>query len=475
MLGGAVLLVVNIIANREKIGLFLKSRAARHGGAAGLSLLLVLGILVLLSFLNFRHHQRTDLTEAELFALSPQTRKVVSNLKTDISVLGFFQDESRARPFEDLLKEYHYLSRRLKYELVDPQKDPGRVTQYGVQRDGQVVIASGAKTETIDDFSEEKITNAIIKVTREGEKVAYFLQGHGERDFNETGAQGFSLARDGIQKLHYQVKGYNLAQENKLPADAAMIISAGPQVNFFPNEVDLLKQYLQGGGKFLLMVDPRTEFSMQEFISAFGLGLGNNVVLDSSGIGQLFGLGPAAPLVAEYADHPITKEVKDTMTFFPLAQSVTTQTSSLGYQTQTLLSTSSRSWGESNLEGQQASFDEGKDARGPLHLAAVATHKEEGSSQAGDEAAAEARFVLFGDSDFATNAYFNSAANGDLFVVTVGWLAAESDLMAIRPKDPKDRRVTMTLTESRLAFWGMVVALPLITLVGGIAVWFRRR
>ena len=83
--------------------------------------------------------------------------------------------------------------------------------------------------------------------------------------------------------------------------------------------------------------------------------------------------------------------------------------------------------------------------------------------------------MLFGDSDFASNAYFNEIANGDLFLMAVGWLAEEVDLLAIRPKDPENRRINVTLGQSRMIFWASVILLPLAMLVMGTAIWMRRR
>ena len=493
--GGAALLVAYLVANFRILRAALKTRSARYGSAAGMTVLLVVGILALANYLSFRHHLRMDLTENQLFALSSQSRKIVKNLQGEVRVIGFFQDEGGAREFEDLMRGYRYETPKVNYEVVDPQKNPGKVSQYEVRRNGQVVIVSGAKTEVVEGATEEKITNSIIKVTREGEKLVYFLQGHGERDINDTGAQGFSSVRDGIERQSYKVKTYNLALENQLPEDAAVIVSAGPQVNFFPTEMVLLKKYLASGGTFLLLVDPRTDFAMNDFLDDYGMKLGENVVIDTSGVGQLFGLGPAAPLVAEYGDHTITGELRGIMTFFPMAQSIITSASSLGYETQTLLSTSPSSWGETNLQDKEASFEEGEDAQGPLYLGAVATHSVESQEEADgqgsetektgtkekvqqnekEEEHKEARFALFGDSDFATNAYFDSAANGDLFLMTISWLAADADLVAIRPRDPQDRRVNLSQRQSRMAFWGIVVLLPLATLVFGTNVWYRRR
>ncbi len=461
----------------------LKTRRARYGGAAGLSVSLVVGILILTNFLNFRYHERLDLTENQHHSLSEQSRKVVENLTGDIQVIGFFRGEAGRAGFEDLVKQYSAVSSSFEYEIVDPDEDPGKTAQYEIQRNAQVVVLSGAKREIMDNPDEQKLTNALIKITREAEKVIYFLEGHGERDTGDTEAEGFAVARQEIEKQNYRVQTYNLAQEGHLPEDAAVIVSAGPQVPFFPTEADLLRAFLAAGGELLLLVDPQTDFQMEDFLGEYGLGLGGKVVIDASGIGQMFGLGAAAPLVAEYADHPITRELSGVMTFFPMAQNVTTSSSGTDYRTSELLLTTPNSWAESHLEEGEASFDESQDIEGPLELAAVATRSVEENSEenplpkgeAGDSTIGESRLVLFGDSDFASNAYFNSVANGDLFLMTIGWLAEEADLVAIRTKEVEDRRINLTFSQSRWVFWVTVVFFPLATLILGTTVWNRRR
>lgn len=485
--GGLALIAIYVVTNLSRIRAAMGTRTVRYGGAAGTSLVLVLGILILLNFLNFRHHKRVDLTETQLYGLSEQSRKVVRGLEQQIRVIGFFQPSGGARNFEELLKEYRYVSNRVSYELVDPQQDPARTAEYEIRRNGQIVVEYGPRREIIDELSEERITNAIIKVTREGERVVYFLQGHGEKDLNETGAEGYSLVREALERQDYRVQTYNLAQEDSLPEDATVIVSAGPEFDFLPHEVELLKQHLEEGGKLMILADPQNDFRMTEFLAEYGLGVGENVVIDASGVGRLFNLGPAVPLVTEYSDHPVTREMGMRMTFFPFAQSVELTDSPLGYQTEPLFSSSPRSWGETELEGDEITFDEGKDVLGPLPMAAVATRVvsngpplegtnggDEGE-EAPDPETGESRLVLFGDSDFAANAYFRQAGNADLFLNTVSWLAEDADLIAIRPRDPEDRRVNLTAGQSRIIFWGAVVFLPLATLIVGVSVWRRRR
>ena len=488
--GGAGLILAHLVANFSKLRVATKTRAARFGGAAVLMTLLVLGILAIVNFLSVRHQKRVDLTEQQLYSLSEQTRKVLENLETEVEVMGFFRTEPARISFQNFMQEFRYVSSRFNYEGVDPEEDPGKTSQYEIQRNGQVVVSSGPKREIVDDYSEEKIINAVIKVTRTEEKVIYFLEGHGERGIQDTEAEGFSLVREAVEKQNYQVKSYNLAQENKVPEDATLLVSARTKVNFFPNEVNLLQEYLASGGKLLLLVDPDSSFEMPDFLEQYGLGLGNKMVIDASGLGQLFGLGAAAPLVAEYADHPIGRELGGVMTFFPFSQNVTISESSLGYQTTGLLKTSESSWAESDLRGGRAAFDQGQDLQGPLDLAVASTLSITGESEdqeevdpAGDgeeqqEApetpAAEARLVLFGDSDFASNGYFGAGANGDLFLMTISWLAEEADLIAIRPKSPEDRRIEATMAQTTLISWG-VALLPAITLILGVVVWYRRR
>ena len=488
--GGLGLIVVYLIVHLDGIRSFLKTRVAHYGGKAGATVLLVLGILVLANFLNIRHHSRMDLTENQRYSLSDQSLKVIESLQGEIQIIGFFRGAAGRLRFEDLIKQYR--SPRIKYQIVDPEEEPSLAAQSGITREGQIVVVSGEEQVLLNELSEEKVTNAIIKITRKEEKVIYFLQGHGERDISDGSAEGFSLARQEVENQNYRVESYNLAQQNRLPEDATVIVSAGPRVGFLSTEISLLKNFLAGGGKLLLLVDPQTDLDLGDFLAEYGLGLANQVVIDASLRGQL--LGSAAPVVADYADHPMTRELRGANTFFPGSQHVTTSNSPLDYRTTELLSTSASSWAEVDFGGTEVSFDEGRDTEGPLPLAVAATRtiapKEAGISdeestqkdpavegEGGDSAAetGESRLVLFGDSDFASNAYFNEIANGDLFLMAVGWLAEETDLLAIRPKDPENRRINVTLSQSRMIFWASVVFLPLAMLVLGTTIWMRRR
>src|SRR5262249_10920358 len=60
-----------------------------------------------------------------------------------------------------------------------------------------------------------------------------------------------------------------------------------------------------------------------------------------------------------------------------------------------------------------------------------------------DASTREARVVVFGDSDFATNTLLAVQANQDLFLNTVAWLAQDPDLISIHAREPDDQRLLL--------------------------------
>ena len=474
---GAAFVLIYLVYNFGAIRSALGGRAGRYGSLSLATAVLVLGILVMLNFLNFRYNKRYDLSADQLYGLSEQSKKVVGNLKNPLQIVGFYKDQDAIRNFDSLMKEYRYVSSKIESEAVDPEVAPSRVQQYGIRQMGQVVVINGPRTEIIDEATEEKITNAIIKVTRDTTKTIYFLEGHQEHDITDSSPkEGYSSAREALAKQNYRVKKLNLAQDNRLPEDASVIISAGPRMDFFESEIKLLNEYLAKGGKLVILADPQTDFKMTDFLVQYGAQLTDKIVIDA------LNRGLTLPIIASYSEHPITRDlvVKTVLpttrnfTAFPLAQSVKITSSALGYQTTSLFTSSGRSWAETELKGEDTSYDEGKDDMGPVDMAVVAVKA--GSAQAtGGQGANESRLIVVGDSDFASNGAWQFAANSQLFQNIVSWMVGDTDLIAIRPRDPERRMVNLANQQLRLLFLASVIGLPLLALVIGVSVWYKRR
>ena len=485
ILTGLVILIAFVLVNLARIREFFSKRSTKYGTNATVTAVLMLTILVMLNFVASRHNYRIDTTKARQFSLSKQTIKILKNLKVDVKATAFFKSDAGQR-MRDLLEEYAYHSKKFKYEFVDPDKKPAIAKQYGITSYGTTVIEGLGKVEKINKVSEQDITNAIIKVSRKGKKIVYFTEGHGEKDIDvqlqqNRGADGYALAKKAIENENYEVKKILLASEKKVPSDCKVLVIAGPQTDLLANEKDMVQEYLKKGGSALIMVDPSPSASLADLVSPWGIEVNNDVVLDFSGVGQLFGAGPAIPIAIKYGKSPITEGFQNVMTAYSLARSLKIKKEhDSGINFIELVKTGANSWGETDLQlfykERKVGYDEGKDKRGPLTIAIVATKKVENDTIDGISGEKrKTRLIVFGDSDFATNGWFHFQRNGDLFLNAISWLAEEEDLVSIRPREPEDRRVTLTKAQSRKIFWLGVILFPMAIVGAGMVIYIRRR
>ena len=489
---GIAAIAAYIIMNLAALKQGFRRKSFLYSSNLLLVVVLVLAILVVVNYFLSRHHQRFDFTAVKMHSLSDQSVKLANNLKNDVLIKGFFREGNYSRgKMEDMLKIYAYHSKKIKFEFIDPDKNPGLVKRYEIAQDGTTIFECGDKENRITASTEEDITNAIIKVTREKKKAVYFLEGHGEHSIEENGDDGFSFVKDELGKMSYEVNKLSLALSESFPKDCSLLIVPGAKKDLLPHEMDTIKGYVSAGGRVFFMVDPETAPGLTPFLAGFGFKLENDLVVDT--ISRLFGGDYFMPVVNEYEDHEITRKFRYA-SFFPYARSVDLIEPKPEGVTSTLLAkTSANSWAERQLDQKTAKFDKDKDKAGPIAIAAVATVKakeakkdeppaktgemkpDEKKETASTESPKEGRLAVFGDSDFASNRYNNLSGNGNLFLNTVNWLTEESDLISIQPKTSTPRSIQLTPSQGRLIFFVSVLILPLIVLVLGIWVWVRRR
>jgi ABC-type uncharacterized transport system involved in gliding motility auxiliary subunit len=464
-------------------------RHARYGTLAGVSIVVVLGILVAINYIGARQNKRWDLTVNKQFSLSDQSRNVAVKLDAPLQVRVFAQ-EPEFPSFRDKLKEYEYASKNVSVEYIDPDKKPSIARQYQIQQYGTIVFEYKGRTERITASTEQDLTNAIIKVVSGQQRKIYFTQGHGERDTASQDREGYGSIAGALGRENYGVDKVVIAQAGSVPADASMVIVAGPRIDFFPNEVEALKTYLGKTGKLLMELDPPDKPDSQPLTNLialahdWGMDVGNNVVVDASGMGRLIGTDASVPVVASYPPHAITERF-NFLTAFPLARSVTPVMGGVNaHIAQTFLETGPKSWAEADIRGMlttgEVSIDESKgDKKGPVPIGAVVTAAASAPDAAkppADTASkAETRVAVIGDSDFAANAGLGIQGNRDLFLNTVGWLSQQENLIAIRAKEPDDRRITLTATQQNNILWLSLLIIPGFIFASGVYTWWRRR
>lgn len=473
---GAALAAAYFLMNFRDLARALTQRGALQTGNAVLMAALVLAILALLNFLAHRHSLRFDTTAARQFSLSEQSVKVMQAVQEELQVTAFFLPQEQER-LQDLFEEYAAVSPKFKFQFVDPDKKPDLVRRFGITSYNTTVVSYRDKSEKINGQSEADLTNAIIKVTREGKKKIYFTANHGEKNIESEERLGLSAARAAILEKNYDVATVALLDSGRVPADCAVLVIAGPQTPFLAPETAALKKYLQGGGAAFLLLDPASP-SFDEITSQYGITAGNDLIVDFSGVGRLFGGGPNMPVVAAYENHAITRDF-DFMTAYPDAQSLAlADPLPGGVEAAAFAKTGQNSWAEKDageIKQGRVELDEGIDVRGPVAVAAAATRVRHENGDNGGGKNAKSRLVVFGDSDFAANYLFDFQKNGDLFLNALSWLAEEEDLIAIRPKDPEDRRLNLTAAGSKMILLVSVFWLPLASFLAAVAVYRRRK
>ena len=144
--------------------------------------------------------------------------------------VAFYRSDERTRQaMEDLLSEFSQLSSKFSYQFIDPDKQPGAAAKYGVTAYRTTLVRSGANQQEVGFESEDKLINAIVKVTRDEIKSVYFLKGHGENDIADFQNLGYKAIKESIEKENYQVKELLLPGAVEVPDDCALLIVSGPK------------------------------------------------------------------------------------------------------------------------------------------------------------------------------------------------------------------------------------------------------
>ncbi|MBF0169723.1 MAG: GldG family protein [Nitrospinae bacterium] len=478
MMLGLVLLYVRFSDIKRLVG----RKSSRYAANMVVMVGVFFTVVVLMSVLGERHKSRVDLTREGRFTLSSQTVKTLAALEDPVHAIAFYRSEAgtvhakQRQEAQDLLEEYASLSPKFTFQFVDPDRNPGLASKYGVSEYRIILFMSGGRSVKIGNEREETFTNKLIKLVQEKQKSVYFVVGHGENDLSSTGKNGYRVARDALMQENYLIKELPLLQVPEVPSDAAVVVISSPEADLTKPELDKLDRYYTGGGALLAQIDPGHPPAFKTWLEQYGFRLQDDVIIDQQS--QVYGSNHLTPVVYAYhAKHPLT-EGFTLLSYFPIANSVYIDEDPAKGRYQLAL-TGPNSWTEvdrTQLESGQAEYNEDRERRGPVPVMAVTTTT--AVSEAMDASAEERRygkFLLVGDSDFANNTNINLAGNGDLFLNTVNWLSDEADLIAVRAKKRGETPVVLTASQGRAIFWIPVVLVPSAVLISGVGIYSRRR
>lgn len=451
---------------------WLKARQTKYAGYLTLYIAVILAVLAAANWLADRHNKSYDATANKRFSLSEQTEKVVKNLKQDVKVT-YFDETGRFDQARDLLGRYANLSSRLSVVYVDPLRRPRIARAAGVTTIPTTFVEAGKRKEEAKSLTESDLTSALIRALK-GIRSVCAISGSGEQSLDDTGQDGYSLFKQILEKDNYNVRSITILEQPDIPKDCTVLLVGGPRKDYSDPMVKAIKSYVEGGGRALIALSPPVKLGRQEIgdnqglvkmLAGWGVTVNRDFILDARG--QRSGLGAEYSVVTDYESHPIGKEMKGTGSVFPFARSLEVKSVDKA-QVEKLFSTGSNSYATANMA--PTSVDPKKEKKGPFALAAAGTYD---SGKEYDKG----RFVAVGSSEWLGNSqlYNPFFGNRDLVLNMVNWLSADEELIAIRPKSPEDRRLSMDIQKLWMIKYFSVFLIPLVIIGAGVTVWWRRR
>lgn len=450
---------------------FFLMKTTKHGMNMGVLILLTLALLTVINYLGARHVKTWDFSISQANTLSEQSIKLLQGLTDDLKVRFFYKkgvegNEDNRRMFRELVKKYQDKSAKVQLDFIEVNESPDIAKEYGVDKgSGVVFLEYKGRRNRIEKIDEQELTSALVKVTRESNKTIYFTIGHGEKDLEEhKEALGLGSIKTMLENNRYTVKTLPLSQQPKIPADADVIVIAGPIQNFQEFEITALGEYLKSGGSLLLAIESQNTVGLEKLTARVGIGFENNYIMNivETVLGNGVNQGPTMGAIFSDKNKITASFGKGEITLFryPTALKVNPVA---GIEVDELVRTGGNSVAFKSLnlkdQGPQGSFA----------LAAEASGKFPGATDKSFS------MVVVGDVDFMTNQMLYQNLNRDLVLNSLASLAKEENLISITPKEAQATQLIMSETKFALFLFGFIIPVPLILLGLSIGLWYKRR
>ena len=440
--------------------------------------LIVLAVVVAFSTYAFiaRAAVSWDVTAEGSATLSDETKRVLRSIDERIEITAFFGRESPGRvEAATLLSRYRGANRRITFRILDPALAPGEMQRLGIEETGSAAVHRASDDEDVEIAPytiEIDLTSAIARLLRDVQGTVCFSDGHGERATDNESLDGLSQAVALLKDNGYRTRTIDLLTRAAQLRRCDAVVVAAPTNRIDSGARRRVVRHLRGGGKILLLADPRAETDLTPLAKRWGITLLDGLVLEADDASHLPG-DVTAPIVSRYAgDSAVVRGLGPT--FFPGAMGVEgkPQKGDPGLAVAEIAHTSRLGYLDRDDVG---SFDEDVDVEGPVALAAAADDSEvtqPGTARAGIR---RTRLLAFGDVDFATNGFISEGANATLLVQSIDWLTQPEDLVTAVPNFPTVRELELTQARSRYMLFLTAGVVPGLFVIAGGFVWVLRR
>ncbi len=464
-------------------------------GHAWVDVILAAILALMVNVLAIRHPLRVDITRARHFSLTPETRRLLARLPGEVRLTVFLgADHELAREVRQLLREYEHAAPRLRVEFVDPHRDLARskelALQYDVREPNVLVLEAGSRTRLLPAAElaeagaapgagrrfrgEQVLSNALRNLAQPRKAVVYFLTGHGERRLDDFDPYaGYSILARTLEKRHMEVKALAFSGLGAVPADADLLVMAGPTHPVTRQETDMIQAYLNNAGRLLLLADPGRHTGLEALLELWGVRLTPDRVVGSAA-------GSQHLLVSAYGEHPVTERLNNVTTVLAMPRFVqpipgahrADEKEADRPRVSVLAACGELGWVERAAGQNPPVFDPGVDLRGP---APVAVAVEKGPAPGMAVALRPSRLVIIGDSALVANGALMSGHNTAFFMNAMDWLLERDEFLALDPRPPAMIQAALDRAQLRRLSILLVAGGPALALALGAMIWARRR
>lgn len=436
----------------------------RHWWRHGVFYLLVILVLAEVGYLTNRHAFSLDITSDHRNSLSQSSINLLSALQEPIKITAFAPSLPVAQSrISDLIERYQRVKPNISLTFVDPAIHPDQARQHGIRKTGELLIEFQGKSGKALLATETDISSTIARLALRGERWVTAISGHGEASLNKTGQQSLGLFANRLQQAGYRSIEVSLTENAAIPRNTAVLLIAGPQRAFSPAETAKIKAYLDQGGNLLWMMESREPRGLADLL---GIQTLPGIIVDLAAT-DLGLKSPTAAVATRYPNHPALAGL-DQGSIFVGATGLRMATDPAGeWRTETLLSSSPRSWNETGeLEGS-LKIDSRDEVRGPLSIGLVLSRtRKDDSSQ---------HIVVISDVDFISNAAIGHGANASLGLGLIHWLTGNNQMVSARAVPAPDIHLDWSTTTAAIASLFLMIGLPLLLAIAGLVIRLRRR
>ena len=429
-------------------------------------------------------YRNVDLSQTKLSTIGDTTKELVSALDQDVTIYQIVESGKENETIQKLLERYAGLSSHVKVETMDPVLHPNFVSEYTEDdlADNSLIVVGEKRNKVIpyaDMFEstvnyqtyqyettgfdgEGQVTSAISYVTTDSLPIMYTITGHEEGDMTED-------MKSTIEKENIEMKDLNLLTEESVPDDADCVMLFSPQNDLSEEEADKLITYMENGGKAVIITSYLNKEmpNLQKVLNNYGIGTMEGVVLEADG--QHYISGNPTYLVPNIGSSDALGDLSKANSYvlMPVAQAVEKLEDKRDSVTiESLLTTSDSAYVKTNVNGTLEKED--GDAEGPFDVGVAVTESVDNG---------ETKLIYLTSANLFSQQVdaMVSGNNVKLLANSVSWMCDQEQSVSIPSKSTQISYLTVTAASARM--WGMVTIglLPVLCLVLGGGIWFKRR